>query len=71
MAQNLENKNTLKKLPFYSEETKSVKKRIKKLVILVFYLNYHFFLKNRKNYLINSYQIYYHSHQKEKKDLKD
>ena len=29
MAQNLENKNTLKKRPFYSEETKSVKKRIK------------------------------------------
>ena len=73
MAQYLENKNTFKKLPFYSEsvKTKSVKKRIKKLVILVFYLNYHFFLKNRKNYLINSYQIYYHSHQKENKDLKD
>ena len=68
MAQNSENKNTLKNLPFYSDEIKSVKKVIKKLVILVFYLNYHFFLKNLKNYIINSYQIYYHSHQKGKKD---
>ena len=39
MAQNSKNKNTLKNLPFYSEETKSVKKRTKKLVISSFYLN--------------------------------
>ena len=49
MAQNYENKNTLKHLPFYSEEIKSVKKRTKKLVISVFYLNYHFSVKNLKN----------------------
>ena len=29
MAQKLENKNTLKKLPFFSEEIKSVKKKQK------------------------------------------
>ena len=60
MTQNSENKNTLKNLPFYSEEIESVKKRIK-IVILKF------LLKTLKNYLINSCQIYYHSQQKEKK----
>ena len=30
MVQNSKNKNTLKNLPFYSEETKSVKKKNKK-----------------------------------------
>ena len=59
----------IKNLPFYSEEIKSVKKVTKKSVILVFYLNYHFFLKNLKNYIINGYQIYYHSNQKETKRL--
>ena len=49
MAQKYQNRNTLKNLPFYSEEIKSVKKRIKKLAILVFYLNYRFFIKNLKN----------------------
>ena len=39
----------LKNLPFYSEEIKSDKKRIKKIVILNFYLNYHFLIKNLKN----------------------
>ena len=68
MAQNLENKNTLKKLPFYSEETKSVKKRIKKLVILVFYLNYHFFLKNVKNSVNINSQKNCHSFQKDQKN---
>ena len=48
MAQNYENRNTLKNLPFYREEIKSVKKRIKKLAILVFYLNYCLFIKNLK-----------------------
>ena len=66
MAQNIENINTLNNLPFYGEEIESVKKkRIKKIVILKFLLT------NLKNYLTNSYQIYYHSYQKEKKDLKD
>ena len=49
MAQNSKNKNTLNNLPFYSAETKSVKKRTKTLVILSFYLNYHFLIKNLKN----------------------
>ena len=61
MNQNSENKNTLKNLPFYSEEIKSVKKKKIKIVILKF------LPKTLKNYLINSCQIYYHSHQKEKK----
>ena len=67
MTQNLKNKNNLKNFPFCSEETESVKKKNKKkkkIAILKF------LLKNLKNYLINSYQIYYHFHQK-KKDLKD
>ena len=46
MAQNSKNKNTLKKLPFYGEEIKKCLKKItKKLVILVFSVNYNFFLK--------------------------
>ena len=43
---------------------KFLEKRIKKIVILKI------LLKNLKNYLINNYQIYYHSHQKEKKRAK-
>ena len=43
------NKDLLKTQPFYSEEIKSAKKITKKLVILSFYLNYHFFKKNLKN----------------------
>ena len=49
MAQNSKNKNTLKNLPFYSEEIESVKKITKKLVISSFYLNYRFLIKNVKN----------------------
>ena len=45
----IKNKKHAKNLLFYSEETKSVKKRINNLVILNCYLNYHFFLKNLKN----------------------
>ena len=47
MAQSYKNKNTLKNLPFYSEEIKGAKKEI--LLTLSFYLNYHFFQKNLKN----------------------
>ena len=43
------NKDLLKNQPFYNSEIKNKKKRRKKLVISVFYLNYHFFLKNLKN----------------------
>ena len=43
------NKKLLKILPFYSEEIKSAKKTTKNLVILNFYLNYHFFKNNLKN----------------------
>ena len=49
MAQKYKTKTMLKNLPFYSEKIKSSKKSNKKLVILNFYLNYHFFLKNLKN----------------------
>ena len=43
MAQKYKIRNTLKSLPFYSEEIKSLKKKKKKN------LNYHYFLKNLKN----------------------
>ena len=49
MASKYEKTDLIKNLPFYSEEPKSLKKRTKNLVILDFYLNYHFFLKNLKN----------------------
>ena len=65
MTQNLKNKNKFKNFSFYSEETESVKKKNKKKLAIL-----KFSLKNLKNYLINSYQIYYHFHQK-KKYLKD
>ena len=43
-------RNMLKNLPFYSEEIKTfLKKRIENLLMLEFYLNYHFFLKKLKN----------------------
>ena len=71
MAQNYENKNTLKNLPFYSEEIKSVKKRIKRLVILDYYLNYHFLIKRLKNYQIKNCQKHYHFFQKNQKEKKD
>ena len=66
-------KNTLKNIPFYSEEIKKLKKkRTKNLVVLDFYLNYHFFLKNLKNkQLISNCQKHYHFFQKDLKDLKD
>ena len=38
MCSHYKNRNMLKNQPFYSEETKSVKKRINKLVISRFYL---------------------------------
>ena len=41
-------RNTFKNLPFYTEEIKSSKKK-KKLLILNFYLNYHFSIKPLKN----------------------
>ena len=49
MALKYKKTNLLKKLSFYSEETKSFYKITKNLVILSFCLNYHFFLKNLKN----------------------
>ena len=58
-------------LPFYSEEIKSAKKRTNTLLILSFYLNYHFSIKNLKNYLIKNYQKHYHFFQKDQNDLKD
>ena len=48
MAQNSKNKNTLKNLPFYSEEIKSVKKRTKNLLIKLL-PELSFFLKKLKN----------------------
>ena len=48
MTQKYKNKNALKSLPIYSEEIKSSKKKTKDLVILCFYLNYHFFSKEPK-----------------------
>ena len=49
MHQKYRNKNTLKNLPFYSEEIKSYKKRTEKLAILSFDLKYRFSIKNLKN----------------------
>ena len=49
-------RNTLKNLPFYSEEIKSFKKKTtKNLVISNFYPNYHSFLKKTKK--LNNYQL--------------
>ena len=42
-------RNTFKNLPFYTEEIKSSKKKKKKILILNFYLNYHFSIKPLKN----------------------
>ena len=55
-------RNTLKNLPFYSEEIKNKKKATKNLVISD--LNYHFFSKKLKNELIINCQKNYHSFQK-------
>ena len=71
MAQNYKNENTLKNLPFYSEEIKSVKKRIKRLVIFDYYLNYHFLIKRLKNYQIKNYQKHQHFFQENQKEKKD
>ena len=50
MRSHYKNKNTLKNLPFYSEETNNIKKKTaKNLLTLNFYLNYYFFLKKLKN----------------------
>ena len=62
MAQNYKIEDTLKNLPFYSEEIKKSKKK------KIFYLNYHCFIKN---YVIFIYQKSFHSLQKDLKDLKD
>ena len=56
--------------PFYSSKIESNKKKRKKIVILGFYLNYHFFKKSLKNELILNYQKSFHFHQKEKKRSK-
>ena len=48
MRSHYENKNTLKNLLFYSEETNNIKKTAKNLLTPNFYLNYHFFLKKLK-----------------------
>ena len=61
-------KNTSKNLPFYSEEIKSFKKATKNLVILGFYLNYHFFLKKLKILLIINYQKSFNFFQEDQKD---
>ena len=71
MAQKYKIRNLLKNLPFYSEKIKSSKKITKNLVISSFYLNYHFSIKNLKNYLISNHQKHYQSHQSYQKDLKD
>ena len=64
MRQNYKNKDLLRNQPFYSSEIESSKKTTKKLVIPSFYMNYNFFKKNLKNYLILNYQKSYHFHQK-------
>ena len=48
MASKYEKMNLLKNLPFYSEESKSVKKTAKNFVILNYYLNYRSFFKETK-----------------------
>ena len=48
MVQNSKNKNTLKNLPFYSEETKSVKKKNKKISNIEFLSELPFFDKKPK-----------------------
>ena len=49
MAQNSENKNTLKNFIFIVKKYKVLKKITKKLVISNVYLNYHFSIKNLNN----------------------
>ena len=48
MAQNSKNKNTLRNLPFYREETKSVKKKNKKIINIEFLSELPFFDKKPK-----------------------
>ena len=48
MAQNSKNKNTLKNLPFYSEEIESVKKKNKKISNIEFLSELPFFDKKLK-----------------------
>ena len=43
MAQNSKNKNTLRNLPFYREETKSVTKKNKKIINIEFLSELPFF----------------------------
>ena len=50
MSPHYKNKDLLKNHPFYRAEIKSSKKKTtKNLVILSFYLNYRFLIKNLKN----------------------
>ena len=50
MASKYEKMSLLKNLPFYSEESKSVKKTAKNFVILNYYLNYRSFFKETKEW---------------------
>ena len=69
MAENSKSKRVLKNLPFYSEKIKSFKKSSKKFSNVKFLSELPFFYKKPKELTKNSYQIYYHSHQKGKKRL--
>ena len=72
MAQNSKNKNTLKNLPFYSEEIESVKKKNKKIGNIEFLSELPFFDKKPKE-LTNiqlSRDLTFHPSEK-KKDQKD
>ena len=71
MAQNYKIKDLRKNLPFYTSKIKKYKKRLKILLMIDFYQNYHFFLKKVKILLIINYQENSHFFQKDLKDLKD
>ena len=70
MVQNSKNKNTLKNLPFYSEEIEKSEKKDKKTSNIELLLELPFSLKNIKNCLIFSYQKNYHFFQKNLKERK-
>ena len=55
MAQNYKTKDLLKNLPFFTSKIKKLKKRLKILLIIDFYQNYHSFLKKTKK--LTSYQL--------------
>ena len=54
MAQNYKIKDLLKNLPFFTNKIKKLK-RLKILLIIDFYQNYHFFLKKLK--ILTNYQL--------------